>query len=225
MLTDFNNHCLPMLYDGPACPEDIPYLFKILKENNFNRVFFTPDYHKSSESITFFLNRRKQAFAAIRSQIPSCIRTRCAARVLIERFSMADESIRRLTVRGTDYMFIELPILYESEWIESEIHCMLYKRKIKPIFTSFQRVVKNYPKDVVSRFTNIADAAFQFDLNCIYDKKILSYIRILVKKGKYVLPGTYKFDISTLRAFEYMSDYMGEELLAVMNKRSGSFLI
>ena len=223
-MTDFNNHCLPMLYDGPSRIEDSFYLIKLLRQNNITRIFFTPDFHLSTDTITSFMARRKAAFASIRNKIPPDIRARCAARVLLEEFSMSQDSIRRLSVKGSNYIFVELPIIYDSRWIEQEIHSMLYKRKLKPIFNSFQRVIMNYPPEVVTRLTNISGAAFQLDMNCVYDRKMLNFIRISLKRGKIILIGTHKFDVSLSHGFDILSEFLGKDLFEFMNEQADNFL-
>ncbi len=168
MFTDFHNHSLPDIDDGAATLDESLEMFKLMILQNVKRVILTPHFSKD-QNISFFLRKRKALYTTIRKAVYPKIRFQLAAEVALDKNISKEVELSKLTVGKSKYIMIKLPYFSFEDWIDQELHNILYKHKLIPIFTSIDRYAHTYPKDKYEKILSTPYAAFQFNIKSFSD--------------------------------------------------------
>jgi hypothetical protein len=82
-----------------------------------------------------------------------------------------------------------MPLTEYDDRIDLELNQLLYKRKITPLFLSFELCAILYPKEIVEKLLRIPYAAYQFNYKALQNPEICRMIFSLLSKST-VLLGT-----------------------------------
>lgn len=193
LFADFNNHTLPGMHDGPQQATEAAAALLALRESGVCRVLLTPTYRPFYESVRRFRLRRAQAFRLLRDALPRQTRDMqicLAAQVALEPDCCAAPALGRLAIPNSDYLMVELPIPAFADWVDFELHLLLHRQHLRPVFAHFERAVLLYPEAIVSRLLTVPGAAYQFGLASVGRPEILPVLRQLIRQEKPVLLGT-----------------------------------
>ncbi len=187
---DFHNHSLPGMLDGPQFVAESAATLWALREAGVCRVVLTPTYHPFFTSIRRFLLRRDEAWRQLKPHIPRDMLISLGAQLALEPEACASNFLSRLAMPGTDYLMLALPLHQFEDWIDYELHLLLHRRRLKPIFSSFERSVLLYPEEITARLMRVPGAVYQFGLSAAADERFSPIIKQLLRTNKAVLLGT-----------------------------------
>lgn len=190
LFADFNNHLLPAMHDGPTYLAESVSMLHRLQEAGVTRVLLTPTYHPSFESIRRFLHRRADTWKLLRPEIPHGMQVLLGAQTALEPRCTESAAISDLALPGSHYLLVELPLHEFADWIDYELHLILHRRKLFPIFAHFERSLITYPKEISDRLMTVPGAAYQFSLRALRFPDVLHAVRLLAEQNKPVLFGT-----------------------------------
>jgi len=190
LVADFCNHALPGMHDGPNFAAESAETMRALREAGVCRAVFTPTYRPFFESVRRFCQRRQEAFRCLQPLLPRDMTVRLSAQVVLEPECCASPEIAALAIPGTSYLPVELPLAEYPDWMDFELHLLLHRRQLKPVFARFERCLLLYPESVSAKLMDIPGAAYQFSLSAAAEPTFSRAIRTLIRRDKAVLLGT-----------------------------------
>lgn len=113
-MTDLHTHILPFIDDGAQNKQTSAGMLQRLRGQGVNSVVFTPHYYGRVHSPRAFLRKRKEAYDAIREDLPEGMNVRLGAEVHFSDALASNEQSSLLCIEGTRYMLLELP--FSSKW-------------------------------------------------------------------------------------------------------------
>ncbi len=94
----------------------------------------------------------------------------------------------RLKVYGSDLIFLKTPIYGDLSWINPELNHLVFKKKILPVFTSFERNLKTCPTDFANNLFKAHNAMFCVDLKFFLNPDYEHYIYRAITSETTVIP-------------------------------------
>lgn len=118
-MIDFHTHILPEIDDGSSSVEESVALLRLLQENDVSEVVFTPHFYGSRTSVGRFLERREQAFEALkRTGALEDFTVHLAAEVQFTEQRLSDYAVLQpLCIDGGNVILLELP--FSADWEEA----------------------------------------------------------------------------------------------------------
>lgn len=190
LFADFNNHLLPGMHDGPTYLAESVSMLNRLRDEGVARIMLTPTYHPSYESIRRFRLRRNEAWRLLRTEIPRGMCILLGAQIALEPLCAELPDMPSLALPNSNYLMIELPLQEFGDWINHELHLILHKRKLIPVFAHFERYLVIYPREVSDKLMTVPGAAYQFGVRSLHFPQVITAVRKLASQGKPVLFGT-----------------------------------
>lgn len=118
-MTDTHTHILPGMDDGAADLTESLAMLTACREQGVDTVVLTPHFYPSRESVESFLDRRAQAFEALRAAVtPDLPRLVLGAEVAWCPGMEKMEKICQLTMGQTQYLLLEMPYM---AWTEEQL--------------------------------------------------------------------------------------------------------
>ena len=190
IFADYHNHALPGMHDGPSTVEDSIALLTAMRQAGVSRVLLTPTYRPFFESVRRFKQRRAKAWNSISRHCPHDMRIQLGALVALEAECCSSPEISHLALPHTPYLLLELPLASFPDWFDYEMHLLMHRRKLKPIFAGFERCMVVYSEAEVDHLLRIPGAVYQFGMRSLEREQVQAVIAKLQKMGKTVLFGT-----------------------------------
>ena len=212
MFSDFHNHALPGIDDGAATLDESIEMIHSLYAQDVRRIILTPHFSKD-QNLALFLAERKKAFLSLKNSVPSKMRIQLAAEVSLEERISREVELSKLTIDKTRYIMLRLPYFAFEEWIDFELHNILYKHRLIPVFTSIDRYRHTYPKEKYNKILSTPDAVFQFNIKSFYDKENVKVLKRLISANKTVLLGSNAHNMNTRKPnFDILKNVLENDL-------------
>ena len=96
--------------------------------------------------------------------------------------------LRRLLLKTQTTCLFRLRHLSPMNGLQPDLNYLLYKQKLKPVFTCFERTVISCNSDVVNGLYKIQPASFCLDLDFIISPKHDDFITRCMRDNKIILP-------------------------------------
>ena len=186
MNTDFHNHSLFGIDDGASSPDESIKMLKMLHDQNVDRVVLTPHYFAEQSPVSF-IRARKESFDLIKHSLPKRLQIHLGAEVALTNKITTEVDLSLLTISKTNRIMISLPFFSFEDWIDQELHNILYIHHLFPIFTSMERYAITYPRDKYEKLLLTPGAAFQFNSKSLTSDSVIQTINALISKNKTVL--------------------------------------
>ena len=123
--------------------------------------------------------------------------------------------LSKLSFANTNRLFIQTPLFLNDSWFSPQINHFLYKRKLLPVFTCFERTLVSSDKEFSSKLYKIQKGAYCIDINYMTSFEGITRVKEMMRAGATILPSISthcnKYVSATYR-FERMSDRMGKIL-------------
>ncbi len=194
MYTDFLNKSLPMPTEGPSDTAEAAQLLSGLTDADIGRVIFAPRYCPRSipgdGSLAAFLRRRAETVRTLKPYIPRDVSYSLGAEILMYHGCFNDPDTELLALEGSRYVLAALPFPQHNDEIWKDINKLVYRLKLCPIFTEFNRYLITYPEEEIKKLLKVPGAAFEFNVRSLDYKETVKFIISLANSGKQVLFGT-----------------------------------
>ncbi|MBQ8310008.1 MAG: hypothetical protein IJX80_03230 [Clostridia bacterium] len=173
-----------------AIPNETAYALREMNERfSFNRFCMMQDFHADTESVSAFLIRQKRALQQLKPLLSRRFHIHGAACVHLCRGLAEEADLDRLTITSERLLPLQLPLTEYGDWIDQELNSLLYKKKLTPLFLSFELCMLLYPKEIIEKLLRIPFAAYQFNYKALPTPEICRAIFKLLSKST-VLLGT-----------------------------------
>ena len=122
--------------------------------------------------------------------------------------------LKELTLKDSEKLFIQPPPFVGNEWLQPDLNYLLYKQKLKPIFTCFEQTYISCKPNVVNGLYKIQPASFCLDLDFIISPQRDSFISQSIRDNKIILPSISRAVweyYPMVSRFQYYRDRIGKE--------------
>ena len=201
---DWNCHLLPGMREGIDSVDDAISAFSFLSELQLKKLAMMPTFDCRTESVSAFLLRRYLAMERLKPHLPSSVKIKEAARVLLTPNVHLVQDLPKLCFTKKAYLALQMPASDYDDWIDYELNRLLFHAKMKHLlFTSFELCCLFYPTEIIEKLMRIPEAVFQFHYHALTDFKCKKVMSALIKQKSTVLFGsalnslerTYQFDL------------------------------
>ena len=147
MVIDFHSHILPGIDDGSASLEESIALLRMEAEQGVRHVVATPHFYARYDSPDRFLEKRRRAEEALRSEMEKhegLPEITVGAEVYFFRGMSESDFLPRLTIGGENCVLIEMP---HGPWKEDacrELTASWENRRILPIIAHIDRYIRPF---------------------------------------------------------------------------------
>lgn len=187
MNIDFNLHCLPNLDYNCDDYQGAQRILNQLKACYIKSAILTPFYNPSRESVSSFLSRRRSELSKLNSNHVELIPA--ATIPLIDGISMT-KGLNKLTVNKTEFIYLSLPLKFDLSVYDSEIHKLMYREHMIPVFSDFDIAISLYEDNELYKILSTPYVAFQVNISSLSNDIVFKTVKNLILQGKCVLFGT-----------------------------------
>ena len=203
MLTDFNckilstdnkrfspSDSLISLSSNDTLIDDIELLGSLGFHRLVCQIFFDQD-----KDILYYVKRKskslEQSFKKLTSRkLSGKYSFHCVIVTYLTEDTPFLKDLHSLVLKGTNYIFLELPWGSFPDRLHITINKLLYTKNLLPAFTNFHIYTSVYAPDTIQKLINIKGAAFQFPLNFTILSQNIDHIKTIVKNGGVILLGS-----------------------------------
>lgn len=136
-----HSHILPWIDDGSQSIETSLAMIKRLQEQGAKKIVLTPHYYSDTISLADFIERRNEAFNALKEALPEYAPELIpAAEVFITQYLFHNDDISDLCIGDSNYVLIEHPFSAEFDSKDYDRLMNLYcDYGVKPILAHIER--------------------------------------------------------------------------------------
>ena len=173
------------------------------------------EYDATLESVGAHLLRRKRLTETLQSYNLSNHKFHVATRVALTPDLYEASDLEKLLFSKENLLCLRLPVSSYEDWMDLEINRLLYKRKLRLCFTSFELALILYPPEVIEKLMRIRGAVFQVNFRALAEERVCEVVQKLIKQNTHVLLGSgidspdkiwyYEFDYYMEAAREKLS--------------------
>ena len=176
-----------------VCNNDFsdPFLtdcFPFFHELGIRNFIFTYDFDPANRSVAEGVRLFQQLKPYLHRFQPRNTRIYTAINVILDKDVAYSQDLRRLTLPHTDRIFITLPIFTGNEWLEADLAHLVYRKRLQPLFTSFERNAITYTDDMLERFSRLPQSVFCLDANYIFSLRAQAKLSELLRANVRILP-------------------------------------
>ena len=156
-------------------------------------TFYCPIRHNENFSVTYTCKKIAHAKKIYANAIPKgCgkISVRFIPKLYLSQDAPFIKNISSLTIKGTNYILLELPFTIHQNYVPEALNKILYNCNLSPIFSDFHMALKLYPFSEIEKMIRIKNAMFQFNIKSLPDPDVIKIIRKITSNGNIVLFGT-----------------------------------
>lgn len=138
--TDLHCHILPGIDDGAKNTETTRQLLAMQQKQGVRQIAFTPHFNADKQSVEEFCKQRAVAarqIVYIAQELKFKFRAKLGAEIYYSP-QLADLPLEHLCLQGTRYLLIELPLLYQPQWLEDVLFGVQVKGYI-PLIAHIER--------------------------------------------------------------------------------------
>lgn len=227
MLFDFHSHILPNIDDGSQSLEQSMSMLSILSDSKIQTVLATPHYYIDRHTIDDFLKRREDAYQKLSSfadlsKYPDIIK---GAEVLLTSELCDTKDLHRLCIENTNYILIEMPYTYWSDWVYYSIYKIIAEHNLVPIIAHIERYIKLVnDKNKIEKLLNM-DVMTQMNAYSIVERSSQREALKLVKNGSIHVIGSDAHNDTTrapkiAEAFAIIRKKLGQRTIDELNENA-----
>lgn len=145
-MVDFHSHILPEVDDGSRSVEESLQMLRMMQEQGVRQVVATPHFYANHDNPERFLKRRTKALQKLREaigteQLPSVVPS---AEVHYFDGISDCEVLDVLSIAGTNYILVEMPMRTWSDRMYRELQDIHQKRGLMPIVAHVDRYISPF---------------------------------------------------------------------------------
>ena len=145
-MIDFHSHILPGIDDGSTCVEESMEMLRMARQQGIRRVIATPHFYAWQDKPEEFLRRRDDAEIRLRQVMLSqggVAPMSVGAEVAYFRGIGESEAVSDLTIRGTEYLLVEMPAPPWTDGMYAQLQ-RLCDRGFVPIIAHVDRYIRPF---------------------------------------------------------------------------------
>ncbi len=177
------------------------------------------DYHMREHSVAIHCLCRDRMMEELKHILPPSIEVMAMSALVMDTGVGEMDELSRLIDAGSGLLPISMPLGDYHDGIDRELHLLLHKRHVTPLFLSFERCILLYPEQIIEKLLRIRRAKFQFGYRALENPAVLKIISRLMQENRTPMLGTAVGDIQKARYYELepaiarAKDVLGEPLV------------
>ncbi len=200
---DWNCQLFPSSTNGISSVQDSLDALELLGDRcSLGGFCLTSSYDRLREPISVFLLRQSRLSQLISEASERRINLCLSTQVLLSDGLSLEPGLEKLLLLKSGYLPVSLPISSYEDWIDAELNRLLYQNKLHLLFTSFERYLILYPRDVIEKLLRIPSAAFQFNYKSLCDARVQEVVKRLLDVKALVLFGTALNQVDKIYFYE-----------------------
>lgn len=176
-----------LLQSALSPTETVTALQEMKDRFGFRRFCMMQDFYANTESASAFLIRQKRKLQEVKTLLPRGTQVRGAACVHFYQGLSEVADLDRLAITSERLLPLQMPLTEYDDWIDLELNHLLYKKKITPLFLSFELCMVLYPKEIIEKLLRIPMAAYQFNYKALQSPETCRAIFKLLSKSTVLL--------------------------------------
>ncbi len=147
MLTDFHSHILPGIDDGSSSVEESLALLRMEAEQGIGRVVATPHFYANYDKPDRFLKRRAESAQRLAEALENhsgLPQISIGAEVYFFPGMSNSDILGDLTVDGTKYIMVEMPMSPWTKAMYRELEDIYVKQGLVPIIAHVDRYIRPF---------------------------------------------------------------------------------
>ncbi len=148
-MIDWHSHVLPQMDDGSHSLEESVELLSMLSDQGVNTVIATPHFYANDESVSKFLERRRESYeklcSALSDELPRVI---LGAEVSYYSGISRLEGLGELCIEGTQLLLLEMPFTKWTEHTVREVTEIASRGDITVILAHIERYIDMVGEEV-----------------------------------------------------------------------------
>lgn len=193
--------------NGCFSEESLSHTLQLFSELGIRKFIFTLDMDMNCHTFTRQRERLKLLQELVKPLRPRGVSFEVCTNLIMTEDVCYHPQVSRLCVPHTNLLFLQLPYFTDENWIHVDLNHLLRKKRISPIFTSFQNNLRTNPPDMLERCLNSQCYRFAMDLNYLTALDSDMLLRRIVREKIPVLPcisHDWSYYVGALAAFEQL---------------------
>lgn len=205
--------------------DELNIISKIYRANGVKRIFLAREYD-TSITVKAHIRRESHYFAAARKSL--CPRMKIVPIHTITLFKgiSAFEDLDALALKTSTgaFLYIKVPFGIDQDTLASELHNIIYKRKLTPVFVSTETLQQFCTERMFQTVLAVPNAVYQISYSHLAgNKSACELLKFLVSKRKNVILGSgTDFDACPYKNIDF---YIKQISYAVKDISIGYFLM
>ncbi len=167
-MIDFHTHILPEIDDGSSDAQTSVAILKELKKQGVKKVVLTPHFYAYASSAESFDEMRESSTQKLLLELektPVDIELYLGCEVLYFEELWRIEKLRDFSVKGTEYVLVEMPF---APWSENMVRGVekLIGKGLTPVIAHFERYIKY--KGNREKLYEMVEMGALLQMNCKY---------------------------------------------------------
>ncbi len=189
------------------------------EDHGISRFCLSHPFDASRTSVNEERLRCQRLEDAIKAEASSGIRIKVFSALLLQSGASDAPDLQKLTRICSGYLPLRLPLLPDADMTDRALNALLYQRKLKLLFLSFDEVISLYPAEFVQKLLRIRSAAFSISYRSFARKEVQAAVKQLLSVGSPVLFGSGLRTSQRLADLGYAAlDTMLQEKLSVSER-------
>lgn len=164
-MIDWHTHILPGLDDGSRDVEQSLAMLTMLREQGVHTVIATPHFRANDESVDRFLERRESALETLRAQAGDGVNILPGAEVRYYEGISRMEGLRKLCIRGSELLLLEMPFTRWTEYTLRELTELSSFGGMTVVLAHIERYLKMQKRGIWDR---LYDCGLQMQVNASF---------------------------------------------------------
>lgn len=188
---------------GEAFPNEAIQAMELLNERfGVSRFAVMPEYDARLCSVPMFLLQSEHSIDRLREALPSHLKIKLLPRVYLSKGLAKTEYLNRLSFGRYRYLALQLPWGEYEDWIDAELHELLYGRGYRLLLTSCELYSTFYSNETVERLFRMPQAVYQFNYRALTDADACRQISKILGREQTVLLGTGLTTLGKARQYD-----------------------
>ena len=228
-MIDWHSHILPRMDDGSHDTAESVLLVNMQKSQGVETVIATPHFYANDETVDSFLDRRKNAFELLKTELPEgSPEILLGAEVRYYQGISRMDGLKALRIEGSKLLLLEMPMSSWTECMIRELVEMSGSNNIKIVLAHIERYLNLQTKNTWSR---ILESGILMQSNASFFTSFSSKRKALtlLKEDNIHFIGSDCHNLTSRppqigKAFEIIKKKLGEDYISQMNEYGYSLL-
>lgn len=224
-MMDFHSHVLPGIDDGSASVAESLQMLRMAREQGIRRVIATPHFYAWQDTPEHFLDKRNDAEILLRQAMKAeknLAAMSVGAEVSFFRGISESDAVRELTIRGTEYLLVEMPQPPWTDAMYAELQA-LCDREVIPIIAHVDRYIRPFKTHGIPARLAQLPVLVQANAEFFLSSDTAAMAMKMLKAGGIHLLGSDCHNLTTRRpnmgpALELIQRKLGREALAKLRE-------
>lgn len=231
-IVDFHSHVLPGIDDGSKSLEQSIEMLKMAAAQGIQKVIATPHFYAQHDKPEHFLKKRAEAEQLLRAEMAKhsdLPELEVGAEVYYYNGISDSEAIEKLTIAGTRFILVEMPMPPWPERVYRELENISIKQNLIPIVAHIDRYIAPFQTGGIPKRLEALPVMVQANASFFLEKPTARMAMRMLRQGKIHLLGSDCHDLKDRKpnlgeAVKLIRRQFGSEIIDYINANEDEVL-